>query len=684
MRDDDLPLAADFPARDASDWARVAEAALKGKPLAKLTRRTYDDLPVAPLYTAADAGVDPGLPGQAPFTRGARAAAPHPGGWAIRQRYAYATPERVQAALLLDLEGGVNQATVVLDAAARHGDEVRLAPARVGVGGAAIHGLADLQVALHEVREDLAPVRLDAGPAFMGAAALMMALWQARGRDPATHVGSLGADPLGALATDGRLFTSAEEALAQLGRLAAHAHAAWPRVRVAHVDAGAYVDAGATPAQELGMALATGLAYLRAMAQAGLPFAVAASKVELTFSLGPRVFDEVAKLRAARRLWARLTEALGVPAEARGAAVHGRSARRALTRRDPWVNMLRATAAGFAGAVGGAETVELAPFDEALGLPTDFGRRMAKNTQVILQEESGVGLVRDPAGGAWFVERHTDALARAAWAELQAIEGAGGVAAALSSGFIAARIDEAWARRAGDLATRKLPVTGVSEFPNLGEAKVEPEAADLAAAQQGCSKRMIDAPVSVAADVADAVRAAGAGAALSDLSAAFTTTVTTQAALPVRQDASAFEALRDASDAALAQHGARPRILLVNIGPIAQHTARATWAKNFFEAGGVEAIGNDGLPSPEAAAAAVKAAGATLAVLCSSDELYATEVARYAPAVKAAGVTALYLAGHPGDRRAADKEAGVDGFVHVGCDAVGVLQAVLTSVGAWS
>ncbi|MCA9552716.1 MAG: hypothetical protein KC933_21965, partial [Myxococcales bacterium] len=255
MRDDDLPLAADFPARDASDWARVAEAALKGKPLAKLTRRTYDDLPVAPLYTAADAGADPGLPGQAPFTRGARAAAPHPGGWAIRQRYAYATPERVQAALLHDLEGGVNQATVVLDAAARHGDEVRLVPAQVGVGGAAIHGLADLQVALHEVREDLAPVRLDAGPAFMGAAALMMALWQARGRDPANHVGSLGADPLGALATDGRLFTSAEEALTQLGRLAAHAHAAWPIFLECYGDERDLLSSPARRASELGLAL---------------------------------------------------------------------------------------------------------------------------------------------------------------------------------------------------------------------------------------------------------------------------------------------------------------------------------------------------------------------------------------------------------------------------------------------
>jgi methylmalonyl-CoA mutase len=672
MRDDDLPLASEFPPRDAADWARVAEAALKGRPLAKLTRRTYDDLPVAPLYTAADALPDPGLPGQAPFTRGASAAAPHPGGWAIRQRYTYPTPARLQAALLQDLEGGVNQATVVLDDEARRGG----AP---GAGGLALGGLADLQEALRDVREDLAPVRLEAGGAFMGASALMMALWQARGRDPATHVGSLGADPLGALAAEGRLATPVAEALAQLGRLGAYAHEAWPRVRVAHVDAPLYADAGATPAQELGAALATGLAYLRALAQAGLPFALAASKVEVTVSLGARLFDEVAKLRAARRLWARLTEALGVPAEARGLALHGRSARRALTRRDPWVNLLRGTAASFAGAVGGAETVEVAAFDEALGLPTDLGRRMARNTQVILQEESGVGRVRDPAGGAWFVEHHTEALAQAAWAELQAIEGAGGMAEALTSGFLAARIDEAWARRSGDLATRKLPVTGVSEFPHLAEAPVAPEAPPApAAARPGAST-----PVP-AGELAGAVAAARAGASLGALSAAFAGSAFTQAPLPLRRDAAAFEALRDASDAALLRDGRRPRILLVNIGPIAQHTARATWAKNFFEAGGVEALTNDGLASPEAAAAAVKESGAALAVLCSSDALYATEVARFAPAVKAAGVRALYLAGQPGERRAADLEAGVDGFVHVGCDAVGILQSVLTMVGAWS
>lgn len=653
---DSLDLAAAFEPQDEASWRTTAEASLKGKPLAKLTRRTEDGIEVPPLFTADDdLGPDAaGLPGQAPFTRGATAASPHPGGWQIRARYAEATPEALNAAVLQDLERGVNRAD--LDARA-------------------IDGLEDLSAALAEVDEALAPVTLEAGVDWAGAAATMLALWSARGRDPKVLSGSLACDPLGAWARDGQVHGRLQTNLRWLGQLGAHTAEAWPGVRVAQVDTAPYHEAGAPEATELGLGLAAAVAYLRAFADAGVPAATGARLVEFRVPLDARVFPGLAKVRALRRLWSHALAACGVPAESRGATVHASTSRRGLTARDPWVNMLRTTAVCFAGATAGADSVEVAPYDEALGAPSKLGRRVARNTQIVLQEESHLGAVRDPAGGAWYVERLTDDLAARAWALFQEVESQGGLQRALESGWLHARLDEAWAARARDLAKRKRPITGVSEFPNLDEPTVEPSAAPAAPAAPG------EAPAlsSWAEAVAAAADGTGLRAIAQGLLPGAGQTVTP---LPRRRDAAAFEALRDRSDTARAASGHRPKVLLVNLGPLAEHTARATWARNFFAVAGIEAVDVGEIASPEAATEALTSSGAAIAVLCGTDARYADDVARFAPALRGAGVKRLFLAGHPGDHRDAYTEAGVQGFVHVGCDVLGILESVWTELGA--
>ena len=314
-----------------------------------------------------------------------------------------------------------------------------------------------------------------------------------------------------------------------------------------------------------------------------------------------------------------------------------------MTERDPWVNMLRTTVACLGAGAGGADAITVLPFDSALGLPDDFARRIARNTQAILLEESSLARVVDPAGGSWYVERLTDQLARSGWDWFQQVERAGGQHAALRSGWIAERIAQNWAKRSADLATRREAVTGVSEFPNLAE---RPVIRDPAPPRP-------------------------------------------EGGLPRVRRSAAYESLRSRSDEVLAATGARPKIALVTLGSAAVHTARSTFAANLFQAGGIdtalcEAAGGSKTEQPDLAALAESftASGARAACICSSDALYATCAGEAATALKAAGARYFVLAGRPGDRRGAYQRAGVDAFVYAGCDAPAALTTVLDRIGA--
>lgn len=628
VTDDEPPLAAEFPAASREDWQRLVGAVLakSGKPgLAgaaaeeALATEVEDGLTAQPLYTAQDAAPAPGWPGFAPFTRGGRAQGAAVSGWDVRQQHADPDPARTSEAVLADLENGVTSLWLTL-----------------GGDGLPVDALP---VVLNGVYLDLAGVVLDAGAEFAEAAARLLARYESGpSRVASGAAGNLGADPLGLVARTGQDADTARH-LADAAALASRCDGEFPGVRALVADALPYHEAGASAAQELGLSLSTAVAYLRALTEAGLSAQAAAGQLEFRYAAVADQFLTIAKLRAARRLWSRVTQACGIGA---GAAQrqHAVTSTVMMTERDPWVNMLRATVACFAAGAGGADAVTVLPFDSALGLPDDFSRRIARNTQAVLLEEANLGRVVDPAGGSWYVERLTDSLARAAWDWFQRVERAGGHLAALRSGLVADRIAENWAKRSADLARRREAVTGVSEFPNLAE------------------RPLVRPPVPARP---------GGG-------------------LPRVRRAAAFEALRSRSDAVLAETGARPAVALVPLGPPAVYTPRATFAANLFQAGGIETPLLDAGGSPDAGAlgAAFAASGARVACLCSSDALYAEQAEAAAAALKAAGAGYVVLAGRPGERRAAYAGAGVDEFVYAGGDALAALNAVYEKIGARS
>ncbi|MFF4431035.1 methylmalonyl-CoA mutase family protein [Streptomyces sp. NPDC001513] len=615
LPDDGLSLAAEFPDATHEQWQRLVEGVLRksGKEASgeaaedALSTPLEDGLTTRPLYTAPPDGTAPdtGLPGFAPFVRGGRPEGTTANGWDVRQRLAGTDPVRVNEAALADLENGVTSLWFT-----------------VGRGGLPVEGLAR---ALEGVYLDLAPVSLDAGAQYAEAARELLRLFTESAVAPEAARASLGADPLGHEARTGEALDPA--AAVELAREAA---AGWPGVRALTVDALPYHEAGGSAAEELGLSLATGVAYLRALTEAGLSTEAALGQLEFRYAATADQFLTIAKLRAARRLWARIAEASGAP-EAGAQLQHAVTSPVMMTRRDPWVNMLRTTVACMAAGVGGADSVTVLPFDHELGLPDAFARRIARNTSTILLEESHLARVIDPAGGSYYVERLTDELAHAAWEFFRTVEKAGGQAAALRSGLVAERLAATWAARSKKLAKRREPITGVSEFPLLSEKPVVREPAP--AGPTGGLPR-------------------------------------------VRRD-EAYEDLRARSDAHLAATGARPRIFLAALGPAAAHTARATFASNLFQAGGIEPVHDPVSVDPATAAEAYAASGADgMAVLCSSDALYEEQAAEVAGALRAAGATTVFLAGRPGTA-----EASVDEYVFAGCDAVAVLSSVLDRMG---
>jgi methylmalonyl-CoA mutase len=601
---EELRLAGGFPAATRDQWRELVAAVLRKAGREDLPDPVEDALrvPVAtgvsigPLYTAEDAGELPaavGVPGLAPFVRGARAgtdpAGGVPGGWDVRQRHAHPDVAATREAVAADLENGVTSLWLVL-----------------GDGAIPVDALGDV---LADVYLDLAPVAVSGGTPAAEAY-----LRHVEGRTDLAAGGCLGLDPLGEQAASGE-----ERDLSGLAGVArrAMAHAG---LRTVVVDATVYADAGASAVEELGCSLAAGVAYLRALTDGGLSVDEAFGQLEFRYAASADQFTTIAGLRAARRLWDRVGEVSGASPDVRAQRQHAVTSSVMTTRRDPWVNMLRTTVACFAAGVGGAEVVTVQPFDAALGLPDAFSRRIARNTQTLLVEEGHLARVLDPAGGSWYVESLTESLAQAAWDWFTEIERAGGLAAALGSGLVGDRLAEAWAQRAERLATRTDAITGVSEFPNLAEKLPERRPSGE-------------------------VRPSGG--------------------LPRLRAAQEFEELRDRADAA----DRRPAVYLATIGPVARHTARAAFAGNLFQAGGLATPSGDG-------ASGLADAGTTVACICGTDRDYGQSAAELAAGLRAAGATSVWLAGKPS--LGVD---GVDGYVYAGCDALDVLRRVHGQLG---
>jgi methylmalonyl-CoA mutase len=633
----DLALAGEFPRATREQWLAEAYKVLgRGSPdataedLEKRFRRvlvthTYDGLDISPLYDLDDPRSDPGLPGQAPFVRGRTAAGATAGGWEVCQRLEVGPDGRPAGAAVAELEGGANSLWLGLETAP-------------SVDSSALSRV------LSDVLLDLVSVRLDAGGRTEEASDALVALWEEQQVPGGAARATLGFDPIGRAASDGTFGAELDRATGDAVACTKRIVASYPQLKALVADGIVYQRSGASDAQELGCALATGVAYLRRLVDAGLGVDQAFRLLEVRLAATADQFSTIAKLRASRRLWARVAEVLG--SDAAPPSQHAVTSAAMLSVYDPWVNLLRTSVACFAAGVGGADAVTVLPFDtySAGTASSDLGRRLARNIQALLLEETQLSRVIDLAGGSWYVESLTSALADQGWTWFQEIEAGGGVESALASGLVQQRLDSTWQARAKRLASGADPLTGVSEFPNVAE------------------------PIPVgAAHLPDPDPDADPEE--------------TAPGLPLRRYPAAFEALRARTDRAVGAGRARPSVFLATLGSASAFTARLTFAQNLFGIAGITATSSSGESSPAALAAEFQASGARLACLCSSDPLYAEQAEEAARALKDAGVGRLYLAGRPGSHQEAWEGAGIDEFVFVGADRLKILDRALDEAG---
>jgi methylmalonyl-CoA mutase len=634
--DQPLRLAGEFSPSTRDEWRAAVDRVLsKGKRdlnaeelnarfNQELVTELLDHVSVEPLYTKDDVVTVPatGMPGLTPFVRGASLLGGSQVGWDVRQavdcRLTDLSDSNSKA--LRELELGAT--SLFLRASAAPAEKVVTFDADT------------LGQMLDGVFLDLVTISLDQS---LGSAAPdgLLRLFERRDLESSRVRAVLGIDPIGAFASSPDhvdLEQDRRTAVAMATRCASD----YADVRAIVVDVVRYHDAGCSDTEELAIAMATGIEYLRLLTEAGVPIETASSQIEFRIAATADQFLTIAKLRAARRLWSRITSVSGA-STAIAQRQHVVTSRAMMTRYDPWVNLLRGTIACFAAGAGGADAITVEPYDLLIDatVVSDLGRRLARNTHIVLMEESHSAKVVDPAGGSWYVESLTESLARESWRFMQAIESDGGMVPALRSGLVAERIESTWRQRMARLSTREETITGVSDFPNAEER----------------------------------------------LPASIPVQQNASSGLPRRRYSGDFEALRERSDAYERTSGVRPQILLVTLGAPADFTARLTYAKSFFAVAGIDTpvVALDGRSEKSDVDSAIGAA--QIACLCSSDERYVEMGIAAAHALAVAGTKRIYLAAKRTDKLSALEDAGVDEFIGVGCDVLEVLRGALDVLG---
>jgi methylmalonyl-CoA mutase len=610
-----LSLAGDFAPATEADWRKLVDAVLKGAPFARLESKTHDGLTIEPLY-ARDPSAH-ALGGRAP----SRA-------WTILQRVDHPDPAAANTQALADLENGAS-GLILIFAESISANNFGLEPSAAALKRV-LDGI-DLTAGI--------ALDLNLSPSSRHIVNDLAALVKSRGVAPGAVDIRFSINPIGGFAACGTAPRTWKDLTAYFAEMVHGFAGSGFRGPFAVADGRVIHNAGGSEAQELAFALASAVDYLRALEAGGksgdMTLDQARDAIYFRLSADTDQFLTMAKFRAIRKLWARIEAACGLTPKP--VMVTAETAWRMMTRRDPYVNMLRNAIAVTAAGLGGADAITVLPHTAPLGLPDAFARRAARNTQLLLLEESNLARVADPAAGSGALEALTQELCAAAWSQFQEIEKTGGAWAALESGLIQKNAAAVRSEREKATARGKDTLTGTNAYPDIHETP--PAVLDVAPLKKNSV---------VQASVVDAEP------------------------LPRIRLAEPFEGLRDRSDAILAKTGARPKVFLANLGKLSEFTTRATFAKSFFETGGIEAVTNDGFANLDDLIAALKASGATLACLCSSDEVYAREAIAVAKAA-APAVKHLYLAGRPAEQDTL-KSAGVGTFIHAGGDMVAVLQ----------
>lgn len=684
----------EFPVSTEEVWREAVDKLLKGAPFDKVMRsETPEGIRLEPIFrkevldSLPAVSTQPGFDG---YLRGTRASGYRSGAWEISQELPFGTPKEFNKAAREDLMAGQDALNIVLDIATLKG----LDPESARVGEVAACGLSlaclqDIQTAFKGILPEAVSFHFRTGCNGLAIGSLFFTWLDYEGADFSKIKGSLGMDPYAVQAAAGTLPTSLEQLFIEQAVMAHCCAGFAPGIKSVGVSTLPYHQAGASAVEELGIAMATGSAYLKELTECGLSIDVAASQIRFSFCVGPNFFMEIAKLRAARVLWAQVVAAFGGNAASQKIEMHARTGFYNKTRKDPYVNILRTTTEALSAVIGSVDSLCVGCFDEVSRITDNFSRRISRNTHVILQEECELTGVVDPAGGSWAVEWLTDQVCSKAWTFFQEIEGQGGFGTALENEFIFARIAKTAKGNEDKLNKRRTSLVGTNVYPNLAEKSLEGEIPDcgdlrririreLSAVREGIESDALKKAREALSKIPDAdrkkvlstmVEAFGFGATIEEVTNALRAEpkpVETIRAMPSERLATKYEYLRDAARVFEQETGEAPKIFLCNLGSLHRHKARADFTKGFFQTGGFKVISPSGFDDPLVAADAFVKSGAGIVVVCGKDEDYVAEFRTYANAIRGVSREAyVVLAGFPGENEDSFRKGGMDDYIFI-------------------
>lgn len=707
-----LRLLEEFEPHTYEQWKQAAEDLLKGASFEKkLVTQTYEGFDIQPIYLKQDIENLPhlgGMPGMGQRVRGANTSGYINRPWSISQEAVNSLPEQANLKALQGLQRGESELNLPLDSAARQGlDPDQSTSGHVGLKGISIAHKSDFDTLYQGIHPDWISNFLTLGASGLAASSLLVAFYKDQNLPLETLQGCLGSDPLGELVEKGISVTSLKHQFDEMAAITQYCSENLPKFQTVLVQGHPYHNGGAGIVQELGFTMATGVAYLREMMQRGLTIDQAAPRFRFAFSIGSNTFMEIAKLRAARLLWAQIVEHFGGSDSSRSMHIHARTSLWNKTVYDPYVNILRTTTEAFSAVIGGCNSMHVGGFDEVARVSDDTALRIARNLQIVLMEECELTHVTDPGGGSYTIEWLTDQFANRGWEMFQSIEREGGMIQALKNGSPQKLVGDSADDRRANIERRKDVFVGTNMFPNPTEKPLpenEPDyqqifekrsqdinkvrsQRDQNAVKQALQQLKSDWATGSTAAMAAAVQAAQAGATLNEISSAVrpaSTEVDSIKAIPFKRGAALIESLRQQVETARAK-GANVKLLQANIGPSRGYRLRADWTSSFFQVGGLEVLNTMDFDSTQAALQCAQQVQPPIVVITSDDATYETAVPELAAQLRQSQPEAIILvAGAPGEQEQAWRSAGVDDFVSARSNNYQMLNSLLTKIGVIS
>ncbi|MCM3113718.1 acyl-CoA mutase large subunit family protein [Neobacillus sp. MER 74] len=682
----------EFPTPSFQQWREVVEKSLKGASIEeKLVTKTYEEILLQPMYRKEDVENYPhlsSLPGDFPYMRGTNEEGYREVPWDVCQELNYSTPEEFNHAARNDLEKGQTMLHMVINEDKWY--EPNSNQRKIHPLGVSLSNLQDFQIAFQDINLEEIPIYIESGSTGYPFFATLMAYLKTQKVDTKKIRGCIGMDPLGKLTLKGTLPYSINQAYELMSDLTKWSKLHAPKLQTIMIGARPYHEAGGNAFQELAFAVATGVEYLRNLVNQHNSIDEVAQRMSFSFSIGSNFFMEMAKFRAARMLWARIVKELGGNETSQKMHIHARTSAWTKTINDPFVNILRGTVEAFAGIMGGVNSLCVSPFDEAIRPADEFSRRIARNTQLILEKEAHLGKVVDPAGGSWYIETLTFSLAEKAWELFQKVEELGGMYSALQEGFPQKIVARTADEKTENIKRRTQKFVGVNIYPKLSEPSIgsrvsneqnkfqnQTSALDQVDSYDDHQNSLVNSLFVKEAiqdfisnhAIENAIIAAKTGASIEDLVAAIklpvfiTPSIQT---LHIHRAAEPFEELRRNSDAYKKRTGGLPKVFVTNIGVLPNDKHRIDFITDFFEIGGFTVIQHEGLPTITEAVTAYRFSQANIVVICTREDHYSEAVSSLARNIRRyKEEVPIVLSGNPSQ---VDKglyiQAGVNDFIH--------------------